>query len=109
METLNAKNKRKEQREIKSTSVRWATKNQAQKLDKLQSRIKIKPYFCNYSLFLFNPTNYLKCDSRILNFSELCSITLLYVSFSKVKYALIAFQTTSYISKTVEREKSPQI
>lgn len=66
-----------------STSVKWATKNQAQKLDKLQSRLKIKPYFCNYSQFLFNPTNYLKCDSRILDCSELRSIAHLHVSFSK--------------------------
>lgn len=72
---------------------------------KLQSRTEVKPYFCNYSQFLFNPANYLKCDSRTLDFSELCSITLSYVSFSKVKWALIAFQITSHISETTVREK----
>lgn len=92
---------------MKSTSVRWVTRNQAQNQDKLQSRIKTKPYFCNYSWLLFNPPNYLKCDSRILDFSELRSITLSFVSFSKVKSALRAFQTTSCISKTVGKGKNP--
>lgn len=82
METVTIKKKTKKQ----STS---AQKEPSLKMDKLQSRIKIKPYFCNYCQFLFNPANYLKCDSSTLDFSELPSITLLCVSFSKVKCALI--------------------
>lgn len=76
-------------------------------MDKIQSRTKIKPYFCNYCQFLFNPTNYVKCDSSTLDFSGLPSITLLCVPFSKVKCALIALQTISYISEMAERGKKP--
>lgn len=76
METLNVKEENKEKRNEKHLS-EVGHKESSSTPDKLQSRIKIKPYFWNYSQFLFNPTNYLKCDSRILDFSELCSVTLL--------------------------------
>lgn len=95
---------------MKCISVRWVTKNPAQKLSKLQSRIKIKPYFCNYSHFLFNPTNYLKCESRILDFSALHSITLLYLSFSKGRCALIAhFRQPVTFLKQLKGETNPDL
>lgn len=98
---------RKKQSNEKREALEWDEPQRVKlkKCIKLQSRTEVKPYFCNYSQFLFNPANYLKCDSRTLDFSELRSITLSYVSFSKVKWALIAFQITSDISETTVREK----
>jgi len=56
METLNIRKKNTEAKRNQSTSVRWATRNQAQKLDKLQSRMKIKPYFViTVSFYLIQP------------------------------------------------------
>lgn len=69
------KKTKKERRKEKWKAPVW-DKSQRTKLKnciELQSKIKIKPHFRNYSHFLFNTTNYLKCDSRILDFSELCS------------------------------------